>query len=343
MKFDFIIGNPPYQEDVQNEGDRANPIYDKFIDEAYKLADVVELIHPARFLFGAGQTSKKWNEKMLSDPHIRVLFYESKSSNVFQNTDIKGGVAITLRNSNESYGAIGVFTAFNELNKILSKVTRVDGALFLDSIVSSRGLYRFSPHFYKEYPDASEKVGKGSGNMVVSNSFDCLSDVFSDFKPDSDESFVEIIGRKNNSRTSKWIKKSFIIDNEYINSYKVLLPEANGSGALGEVLTTPLICEPSVGATDTFISIGPFKSKLEAEFCLKYIKTKFARCMLGVNKVTQHNPKSTWKAVPLQDFTLNSDIDWSKPISDIDVQLYKKYGLDDKEIEFIESHVKEME
>ena len=103
MKFDFIIGNPPYQEDVQNEGDRANPIYDKFIDEAYKLADVVELIHPARFLFGAGQTSKKWNEKMLSDPHIRVLFYESKSSNVFQNTDIKGGVAITLRNSNESY------------------------------------------------------------------------------------------------------------------------------------------------------------------------------------------------------------------------------------------------
>ena len=75
---------------------------------------------------------------------------------------------------------------------------------------------------------------------------------------------------------------------------------------------------------------------------LKYIKTKFSRTLLGILKVTQHNHKGTWKYVPLQDFTPNSDIDWSQSIADIDRQLYRKYGLTDAEIEFIETHVKEM-
>jgi len=80
----------------------------------------------------------------------------------------------------------------------------------------------------------------------------------------------------------------------------------------------------------------------EAKALMKYVKCKFARTLLGILKVTQDNKKSVWKYVPLQDFTENSDIDWSKSIHEIDLQLYKKYGLDEKEIEFIETHVKEM-
>ena len=75
---------------------------------------------------------------------------------------------------------------------------------------------------------------------------------------------------------------------------------------------------------------------------MKYIKSKFARVILGVLKVTQDNDRGVWKLIPLQDFTPASDIDWSKSIHEIDLQLYRKYGLDEKEIEFIESHVKEM-
>ncbi|MGF0047279.1 Eco57I restriction-modification methylase domain-containing protein, partial [Streptococcus hyointestinalis] len=78
------------------------------------------------------------------------------------------------------------------------------------------------------------------------------------------------------------------------------------------------------------------------ENCLKYIKTKFARAMLGVLKATQHNPKSTWQYVPWQDFTSISDIDWTQSVSEIDAQLYRKYALSQEEIDFIESHVKEM-
>lgn len=97
-----------------------------------------------------------------------------------------------------------------------------------------------------------------------------------------------------------------------------------------------------MGSTETFLSIGRFRTIGEAYAVEKYIKTKFARALLGVLKVTQNGNKPVWKYVPLQNFTPNSDIDWSKSIHEIDLQLYRKYGLDEKEVNFIETHVKEM-
>ena len=126
------------------------------------------------------------------------------------------------------------------------------------------------------------------------------------------------------------------------DKYRVFIPAANGSGALGEVLSTPIIGEPMLGHTETFMSIGAFDSKPEAIACYKYICSKFCRVMLGVLKITQHNSPEKWEYVPMQDFTSNSDINWSVPVKAIDQQLYKKYGLSDEEIAFIETHVKEM-
>lgn len=123
----------------------------------------------------------------------------------------------------------------------------------------------------------------------------------------------------------------------------MFVPKSNGSGALGEVLSTPLIGEPLIGHTQTFISIGSVDSREQAENILKYIKTKFARVLLGILKVTQDNPVSTWAKVPLQDFTVNSDIDWTQSVADIDRQLYQKYDLSPEEIAFIETHVREMD
>lgn len=99
---------------------------------------------------------------------------------------------------------------------------------------------------------------------------------------------------------------------------------------------------PLVGYTRSFIGIGSFDREFEANACFKYIKSKFARTALGILKITQDNNKDTWKYVPLQNFTLESDIDWSVSIAEIDKQLYKKYNLTQEEIDFIESHVKEM-
>ncbi|EAG5533064.1 hypothetical protein DA162_15170, partial [Listeria monocytogenes] len=115
------------------------------------------------------------------------------------------------------------------------------------------------------------------------------------------------------------------------------------TGAIGEVLSTPLIGDPLIGYTDSFIAIGEFTTQTEAEFCMKYIKSKFARTMLGILKITQDNPAPKWEYVPMQNFTSNSDINWSTSIREIDKQLYNKYGLSQEEINFIEEKVKPME
>ena len=149
---------------------------------------------------------------------------------------------------------------------------------------------------------------------------------------------IQIYGREDNKRVYKWTKKEYIAEHPNLDKYKIFIPGANGSGAIGEVLSTPLI-----GYTQTFISFGAFDNREEAENLLKYIKTKFARVLLGVLKITQDNTRDKWAKVPLQDFTSNSDIDWSQSIAELDAQLYRKYGLSQEEIAFIESKVKEME
>lgn len=147
-----------------------------------------------------------------------------------------------------------------------------------------------------------------------------------------------MLGLINNERVWRYLpRRYFDMSHENILKYKVLVPRSNGSGALGEVLSTPLI-----GYTQTFIGIGAFDTKEEANAAFKYIKSKFARTMLGVLKITQDNNRSTWSEVPIQDFTTSSDIDWSQSISNIDQQLYRKYGLSLDEIDFIESKVQEM-
>ena len=110
VKFDVVIGNPPYQNEGVGEVARDEPIYHKFMDLSYKIAEKAVLITPARFLFNAGQTPKAWNKKMLEDEHLKVVYFAQKSDEVFPNTDIKGGVVVTYRDCNKTFGAIGTTT-----------------------------------------------------------------------------------------------------------------------------------------------------------------------------------------------------------------------------------------
>ena len=341
MKFDFIIGNPPYQDDIVTKGDRPNPIYNRFMDESYKISDVVELIHPARFLSEAGQTPKEWNRKMLHDEHFKVLYYEPDGKKIFPETDIKGGVAITIRNAHEFYGEIGTFTSFDTLNSIIRKIGKKNEKQ-LKTIIASQGLFRFSEAFFKENSEAISLIGKGTGAKIVSSILEKLPSVFLD-TPTQTEEYVRFLGRINNQRIYKYIKRKYLTENSFIDSYKLFIPEANNKGTYGETLTEPMIGLPLDGSSDTFLNAGPFKSEIEAKNLAIYIKTKFFRALLGVKKVTQHCPPVVWELIPLQDFTEHSDIDWTKSVAEIDKQLYAKYGLDETEINFIETHVKEMQ
>ncbi len=340
MKFDFIIGNPPYQDETVGEQKQfAPPIYDRFMDEAFQVGTVVELIHPARFLFNAGGTTKEWNIKMLNDEHFIVLYHQQDSSKVFTNTDIKGGVAITLHDSSKIFGAIGTYTAFPELNAILNKVRSHQGFGSLNRIIANRGLYRFSKLVYEEHP---EEMAKITDSRIGASAFSRIASLFYQEKPTDGHEYVQFYGLLKTSRVYRWFRRDYFKEVSSFTKYRVFIPAANGSGALGEVFSSPIIGEPMIGHTETFMSIGSFDSKREAIACYKYICSRFTRLMLGILKITQHNSPEKWAYVPLQDFTPNSDIDWSQSVADIDRQLYAKYGLDEQEIAFIETHVKEM-
>lgn len=342
FKFDVVIGNPPYQEETDSDSTRALPIYHKFMDEAYQIAERVSLITPARFLFNAGFTPKAWNEKMLNDKHLKVTYYEQDSSKVFSNTDIKGGVAVTYRDVNATFGPIETFTIYSNLKSILNKVAKSSSGSFSE-VIYGQLIYQYTNKLAQDYPNQQGVTVQNGMYLFRTNAFDTFSSIFHDKKPDERNEYIRILGLQKNSRVYKWIKREYITQHASLQKYKVFLPKANGSGAFGESLSSPLIGVPMVGTTQTFLTIGSFNSKVEAEATLKYVCSKFARALLGVLKVTQDSTAEKWKYVPLQDFTPNSDIDWSKSVREIDRQLYMKYGLDEEEIAFIESKVKEME
>ena len=347
VKINAIVGNPPYQE--EGESTRKAPIYHLFYDIAFQLSDIVSLITPGRFLFKVGQTPSEWMDKMLSDTHFKVVDYFQKSNEVFPSVDIKGGVAIGLRDKNANFGAIEFFSEYPQLVSIMNKVKvhkNIVHNLFSE-IVSSQGIYRFSEYALNNIPRIIEVQGKGTAAKITSNAFENLPEIFVESEQEIDGKAVQIMGRVKGNREIRWIKAEYLQPCEYLDYYNVFVPEANGTGAIGEVLSTPVIGVPVIGVpvighTDTFLSIGKFASAQEASACLKYVKSKFARCLLGTIKATQHNPKDTWANVPMQDFTEKSDIDWSKSVDEIDAQLYKKYNLSDEEIDFIDTMIKPM-
>jgi hypothetical protein len=348
-KFDVVIGNPPYQEEAQGGGTRDTPVYHRFMDAAFEVGKKVVLITPARFLFNAGFTPKAWNEKMLADDHLSVAHYESDSNRLFPSlTDpIKGGVAVTYRDSERKLGPIGLFTKHPELNTILHKVVESEPAYIETLGITSSRSYRYTDKLYEDHPEALALRPEGNTALVNTNAFELFSFLYHDERPSDGNEYVRLLGVIKNKRASRWIRSDYITGPESFDKYKVSVPAANGSGSttdfFGVALNNPIVVEPGVGVTQTFITIGSFDAEAEAQACLQYLKSKFARTMLGVLKITQHNPRSTWKYVPLQDFASASDIDWSRPLPEIDQQLYAKYGLDSKEIAFIESKVKSME
>lgn len=346
-KFDVVIGNPPYQEEAQGGGTRDTPVYHLFMDAAYEVAKKAVLITPARFLFNAGFTPRAWNEKMLADKHLTVPVYVPNSAELFPGTFINGGIVVTVRDEAVEGEPIGTFTSFPELNSILHKVVE-SGLVSMESEVTSSRSYRYAAKLYEENPDARALRPAGNEALVSTNAFDQFSFLFHADRPEDGQPYVRILGLASRARAYRWIRSDYITGPASFKKFKVIAPASRGHlGTLGDdpalVLGEPLLGEPGTGVTQTFITIGAFDTKAEAAACLKFVKSKFARAMLGILKATQHNPSKVWKYVPSQDFTNASDIDWSKSVTEIDQQLYAKYGLDPDEIAFIEAKLKPLE
>lgn len=169
MRFDYIVGNPPYQNETPGEQKTFQPpTYHTFMDAAYQVGKGVELIHPARFLFNAGSTPKAWNAKMLGDNHFKVMHYERDASTLFPDVEIKGGVAITYRDVRKEYAPIEVFSPYPEVNSIRVKAAPTSESDSLTSIIFTQNRFDLSA-LYKDYPSLRQSIGSGGNDKRFRN------------------------------------------------------------------------------------------------------------------------------------------------------------------------------
>lgn len=330
MKFDVIIGNPPYQlSDGGGTGSSAMPLYHRFVEQAKKLQPrYLTMIIPSRWFTG-GKGLDEFRDSMLHDSHIREIHDFMNAGDCFPGVAIEGGVCYFLwdrdnkglckvytHNGNNIVSSserplledkADVFIRYNEIISIIRKVFALKEKTF-DSLVSPRNPYGFWDAFIE-------------------------SDIY------DDEECCPVLGIQDKKRVTKNLPLKFLQRNkEELKYYRLFVSKADGAaGQVGFPIPARIIgkvelAEPGVACTETFLRIGPFLNKVEALNARDYMKTKFFRLLVGARK-NKNMTQSTYSFVPIQDFSKS----WT------DEELYKKYNLTREEINFIETMISPME
>lgn len=320
MQFDVIIGNPPYQLDDGGFGTSAAPIYQLFVEMALRLDPRYAIfVTPSRWMAG-GKGLDKYRKQMLSDKRLRSIVDYPKLYEGFPGVKIRGGISYFLWDR-EHNGPCSVQTIWdgkptgpaiernldtydilirrNEAIPILEKVIK-KRELTLDKKVSSRKPFGLATNF------------RGKTEPVnISNPIKLFE----------------------NQRCGWISRKDILINNEWVDEWKVLMTAVQGTSAAIETkfLSKPIIAGPNTACTETYLVAGRFNNEDAATKYAIYLRTRFVRFLVSLRKVTQHATRDVYAFVP--DIPL--DQEWT------DVKLYKRYGLTSEEIVFIEAQVAE--
>ena len=339
MKFDVIISNPPYQDVGGSGGTNDAPIYQEFCMIASRIkSNYVSLVIPSRW-FTAGRENLLGNFrfKMLKSGNISKLIAYNNSRDLFPNVEIKGGICYFLEDL--AYSGNCDYTLING-NSIQNDSISLDS---FDVLIRE-------PKLAKIVAKVSSKLIQGVDTIISSDTpfgvptkpTNNAKEKFSVSETSSSSHSTVLFVIENLKRRTLFIDKSAIKKNtQDIDKHKVFVPEVGGSGNDTKILGTPEYAAPNSVCSQSYL-YAPFNSEIEAKNFIKYLRSKFLRVLVSAIKITQHATSRVYRYVPMQDFTGNSDIDWSKPINEIDAQLYAKYDLSADEIAFIESTIKPM-
>jgi hypothetical protein len=342
MKFNVIVGNPPYQQSDGGAQASAKPIYNLFVDVAKQLnPSNIAMIMPTRW-FAGGRGLNEFRDQMLNDTHISELHDFLKPELIFQNINLRGGICYFLWDKayDNTKELTKVFTYRDDLNpkmnnrslktedsdilirhsigiEMINKINSHSDFESFEKHISSLRPFGFRGYFTKD--DKFRDSKKGLKNPVI-----C-------YGKGKQTGFLE---REEITKNTEWIDK-----------FKVYTPRANNIGTeLNDDNLNSFVGIPNTICTESYLVIGvdlELNQSSATNLC-KYLTTKFARFQHSLGKASQDATSKTFRFVPTQNFTNNSDIDWSKSTVEIDKQLYTKYKLTQEEIDFIESMIKSM-
>jgi len=321
MKFDVIIGNPPYQLSDGGAQQSASPIYHKFIQQAKKLnPNHLVMIVPARWYVG-GKGLDEFREEMLTDSRMAEIHDFPETSDCFPGINIRGGICYFLWSKDHKGG---------------SKITNYKNGKANKPVI--RPLLEKDAKVFIRYNEAISILQK-----VKAKNEDVFSKYVSGRKPFGLDTFIK--GDKEVSPKSVKLfqnggvgyidKKAIEKNTKWINEFKVLVPYSSpGSDVFPHlILSNPIISEPNSCCTETYLVVGPFKDEQTCKNIANYMRSKFLRFLVLLLKPTQHVTQKTYDLVPVQNF----EEVWT------DEMLYKKYGISEEEIEFIDSLIRPME
>ena len=323
MKFDVIVGNPPYQLNVGVESKSfAISIYDKFVQQAKKLNPrYLTMIIPARWYAG-GRGLDNFRDEMLKDKRIRTLIDFPDSNDCFPQVEIKGGVCYFLWDR-EYIGECEVISYSK--GKISSKATRS----LLEEDMNTFIRFTEAISIFKKVKKYKEKPF--SEIVSVQTPFGLISS-FRDFKTNYFENSIKIYAQN----SIGYVNKDYITKGvELIDKYKIYISKSYGANESypHQIINKPFIGDKNSCCTQTYLLIGIFDTEMEALNAISYMKTRFFRFLVMLKKISQDAMRGVYQLVPMQNFNET----WT------DEKLYKKYGLSQEEIDFIESMIRPMD
>lgn len=336
VKFDVIIGNPPYQlEDGGGADTSAIPIYNKFVEKAKELEPkYISMIIPSRWMKG-GRGLDTFRDNMLSDKRIKIAYDFENSKDLFPGIRVDGGICYFLWDKKHD-GKVEY--TFQSIKGKVDKSSRFLKNKYTNTIIRDskqeliiKKVFKNTKNFFNEIVSPQNVFG------LRSDLFNASEDKYSKIKIYEKNTTKDLIsvhgveGKGGSKRVTKYIERSSVTKSvQSIDLYKLYFSKAYGTEA-----TVPpeiILGKPGNVATETFLKIGDFKTEKEMKNCLDYIKTKFFRALLFYNRHSLNISRSSFELIPLQDF--------SKPWTD--AELYKKYKLTPEEIAYIEENIEEM-